>query len=139
MVDLHIHSTASDGELTPSQIIDNACQLNLDAIAITDHDTVDGLQEAMEYSKNKNIEVIPGIELDTSIKYGKMHILGYYIDYISSDLRNILKIIKKDRDNRNNKFIDCFNELGINITLENVRNHSVRTDNRQTSLCTRIV
>ncbi|MFR5683195.1 MAG: PHP domain-containing protein [Clostridia bacterium] len=135
MIDLHIHSTVSDGELTPSQIIDKACQLKLNAISITDHDTVGGLQEAIEYSRTKNIEVIPGIELDTSIKYGKMHILGYYIDYNSTELKKILNIIKKDRDRRNKRFIDCFNKLGINITLDEVRKHSVRTNTRQATFC----
>lgn len=64
MIDLHTHTTASDGEKSPKELVDLAIEKNIDTLAITDHDTVDGLQLSLDYSKDKNIFVIPGIELN---------------------------------------------------------------------------
>ena len=86
MIDLHIHTKASDGEKTPIELIDIAISKNIKTIAITDHDTVDGLEEAVNYSKNKDILIIPGIELEVTTQKGQMHILGLFIDYNNINL-----------------------------------------------------
>ena len=81
IVDLHVHSTCSDGTLTPTELVDYAIEKGLSAFALTDHDTTDGLMEAMEYAKDKGIEVIPGIEFSTEYESKDIHILGLYIDF----------------------------------------------------------
>ena len=80
-VDLHVHSRCSDGTLTPSGLVDHAIEKGLSAVALTDHDTVDGLDELMEYAKDKPIEVIPGIEYSTEYNGRDVHIVGLFIDY----------------------------------------------------------
>lgn len=120
MIDLHCHTKASDGEKTPTELIDFAINKELKAIAITDHDTIDGLEEAMNYAKNKDIIVIPGIELEVTTKKGQMHILGLFIDYNNIELKEELLNIKKARENRNNKIIEELNKMGFEISLEEV-------------------
>lgn len=80
MIDLHAHTTASDGELTPSELIDLAIKTDITTLAITDHDNINGLEEACEYAKGKNINLIPGIEIQAKFSPGKMHILGLFVD-----------------------------------------------------------
>ena len=124
MFDLHVHTTASDGEFSPSKILDKAKSLNIDTISITDHDTTDGIEEAIEYSKKININFIPGIELDAHVSKGKMHILGYYFDINDTNLLSSMQSFKKDREDRNNKFIQEFNKQGIDITIEDIKKYS---------------
>lgn len=121
MIDLHSHTKASDGELSPEDLIDMAMSRNITALAITDHDTVDSIDRAVKYAENKNITFVPGIEFSTDIKKGKMHILGLFIDYKHEDLKKKLEKIKIGRDNRNNEFIKKFNEMGFEITLEELK------------------
>ena len=85
MIDLHSHTKFSDGEFTPEQSIDLAISKNIKALAITDHDTIDGLEIAEEYAKNKDIILIPGIELEADIPRGQMHILGLFLDYKNTE------------------------------------------------------
>lgn len=121
MIDLHAHTTASDGEKTPTELIDLALKENLEAIAITDHDTVDGLKEAYEYSKNKNILFVPGVELEANVEKGQMHILGLFIDFENKELIDILEKIKEARNKRNDFFIREFNKMGFEITLDELK------------------
>jgi len=121
MIDLHIHTKASDGEKTPMELIDLAISKNIKAIAITDHDTVDGLEVAVKYAQDKEILVIPGIELDVTVLKGQMHILGLFIDYNNNEFRQALLNIKQARENRNNKIIEELNKMGFDISLEEVR------------------
>ena len=79
-IDLHVHSTASDGTLTPSQLVSLAEEKNLKAFALTDHDTTAGLQEALEASESSSVKVIPGIELSTTWLGRDVHIVGLDID-----------------------------------------------------------
>ena len=100
MIDLHVHSTHSDGTFTVQELVDYALEKGLSAIALTDHDTVDGLDEIMEYAKGKPIEVIPGIEFSTEYEGKDVHIVGLYIDY-KCDLRytdNVFVYIGKTRE-----------------------------------------
>ena len=80
-IDLHVHSSRSDGTLTPTELVDYAIEKGLCAMALTDHDTVDGLDEITEYAKDKPIEIIPGIEYSTEYNKRDVHIVGLFIDY----------------------------------------------------------
>lgn len=121
MIDLHTHTTASDGDKNPKELIDYAITKGIDVIAITDHDTIDGIEEAMNYSKDKNIFVIPGIEFGAEVSKGEIHILGLFIDYKNKDLQQKLEKLKNQRSYRNDKFIEEFNKLGFDITLEELQ------------------
>ena len=90
-VDLHLHTTASDGSMTPEALVKKAEDLNYQAIAITDHDTVDGIEPALNTASNLSLEVIPGIEINTSYKDCEVHILGYLIDHQSPELKENIK------------------------------------------------
>ena len=121
MIDLHTHTTASDGEFTPSELIDLAIDKNIKVLSITDHDTIDGLKAAVEYVKNKDILFIPGIELKAQCKSGQMHILGYNIDYTNLNLQEKLDDLVNKRNIRNAKYIEYFRSLGFDISLEELQ------------------
>lgn len=127
MIDLHVHTTASDGEFSPSTIINKAISAGLTHIAITDHDTINGLNEAINYAKGKNIIVIPGVELSAKVKKGQMHILGYYIDYTHAEFLNKMKIFENERNERNEKYINEFKKIGISITLDEIKKYAIGT------------
>ncbi len=123
-VDLHVHSNKSDGTFAPSQLVDYALEKGLSAFALTDHDTVDGLQEAISYAdklreENPLVpEVIPGIELSTEYQGKDIHIVGLYIDYTSQIFTDTLKEFVASRDNRNRKMCKLLAEHEIDITYE---------------------
>ena len=94
MVDLHIHTTASDGQYSPSQIVHKAYDHNIKTIAITDHDTINGLEEAMTEGKNIDINVIPGVEININGFPGEFHLLGMGLYNPSKSLKNILESMK---------------------------------------------
>ncbi len=124
MFDLHVHTTASDGEFSPEEIVKLAAKNNVTTIAIADHDTVSGLDMAIEMGKSLNVEVIPGVELNAHVEKGKMHILGYNMDYKNIDFANKMNELKQDRDERNEKFIKEFNKQNINISIEAVKKYA---------------
>lgn len=126
MIDLHLHSNCSDGLDTPSQLIDLALELKLKAIALTDHDTIDGLQEFLLYGEEKDIIVIPGIEvsikdeLERDIK--DVHVIGLNIDFFSSKIINSLKQQLNGRIEQKRQICNRLrNELGYKITFEEVK------------------
>lgn len=120
--DLHVHTNCSDGLLTPYQVIDLAITKNLDGIAITDHDTVDAVESAIQYSKTKRkLHIIPGIEFGCIFKDEEVHILGYFIDYKSLKLKEITDNLKQKRVLRSIEMIKKINELGMNIDIEEVQ------------------
>lgn len=123
-VDLHLHTTASDGSMTPEELVKKAISLKYQVIAITDHDTVSGLAEGITTAKNKEIEVIPGIELNTDYKQNEIHILGYYIDYHNHILIDKLEQLKEMRFNRACKMVSRLQELGIDISWQEVLNEA---------------
>ena len=90
LIDLHIHSTASDGSLTPTEVVNRANDLGLTAMALTDHDTVAGIDEALEAAKDLDMEVIPGIEVSCIYKGKEIHILGLYIDHKDPELLSLV-------------------------------------------------
>lgn len=124
MIDLHVHTTESDGEYRPKEIIKIAKENNVDTIAIADHDTVSGLDEAIKEGKRIGVEVIPAIELNAEVEKGKMHILGYYMDYKDKDFMRAMETLRKDREERNIKFIKEFHKQNVNITLEQVKKYA---------------
>jgi 3',5'-nucleoside bisphosphate phosphatase len=118
--DLHIHTNFSDGIFSPEDVIKKAHEAGLTSIAITDHDTVDGIDRAIAEGKKFNINVIPGIEFTTDIPGTEIHILGYYVDHNSKWLRELLSSIRDDRVNRIYKTVEKLNGLGIDINAEEV-------------------
>ncbi len=119
-IDLHVHTNASDGLLSPKEVVYWAHKKNLAAIAITDHDTVDGIDEALFYGEKYNVEVIPGIEINTDYKGSEVHILGYYIGYKATWFKDILKKISSARFDRAKKIIEKLDNLGLEITFDEV-------------------
>ena len=115
--DLHIHTTASDGRLSPEDILKHAIEAGLSYISITDHDTVNGLLKLYERLENKtiNICIIPGIEFSTDLPENEVHILGYKIDIYNVELRNQLNILVTHRHERTKQIIHKLNKLGYTI------------------------
>lgn len=120
MIDLHTHSNCSDGTLSPKGLIDFAISSNITHLAITDHDTVDCVEEALEYSKGKKIKFAYGVEISAELKGKTLHILGYKVDYKDEELKAKLKILKDGRDKRNPQILKKLNEEGIEITMEEI-------------------
>lgn len=119
-IDLHVHTTASDGTTAPAKVAELAKSAGLSAIAITDHDTISGCSEAMEAGKALGIEVVPGIEIST--KYGvSVHILGYYVNLHSDKLNPVLEWVVNDRDERNLKMTKLMQEDGIDVDYEQMK------------------
>ncbi len=119
--DLHLHTTASDGRLSPKEIVLKAAQLGLDVIAITDHDSVGGIQSALEAAKSfPRLLVIPGIEISTYMPQGEMHILGYFIDYLDPEFNRALEELRNSRYERGCKMVAKLADLGIDIEWERV-------------------
>ena len=125
MIDLHVHTTASDGEYNPKDVIKMAKENNVETIAIADHDTVAGLEEAIEEGEKIGVEVIPAIELNAKVEKGKMHILGYYMDYKDKDFMQAMETLRKDREDRNMEFIEEFHKQNVNITLDQVKKYAI--------------
>ncbi|ACL70979.1 phosphatase [Halothermothrix orenii] len=120
--DLHIHSTYSDGSYTPAELVSYAAKKGLKTIAVADHDTVEGVAEALKYGRERGIEVIPAIEFSTFRKKAEIHILGYFIDYNNNDFLAEIDKIYQARLNRARKMVEKLNELGVEISYEEVRN-----------------
>jgi len=117
-IDLHVHSTYSDGTLTPSQLIDKAINIGLAAMALTDHDTVDGLPEAAAYAKKKHFELISGIEFSTFFDKKEIHIVGLFIDYTNQLFNEELVKQRKSREEKNKKMCEKLQEIGIAIEYD---------------------
>lgn len=118
LIDLHVHSNASDGSFTPTQLADLAIASGLRAIALTDHDTVDGVAEIMDYTKDKPLEVVPGIELSCYYNNREIHILGFYVDYKNPKLSDELNVLKKARVERNLKMLELMQKDELPVTME---------------------
>lgn len=119
--DLHVHTNHSDGRLSPTEIVDIAVKEGLSGIAITDHDTITGIPEAIAQSnKYDNFKVIPGVEFSTIYNDEEVHILGYFIDYNSPSIIKATTNLKNSRIERGKKIIDKLNGLDFEISLEDV-------------------
>ncbi|KUG03797.1 putative metal-dependent phosphoesterase (php family) [hydrocarbon metagenome] len=123
LYDLHVHTTASDGIFTPEQVISKAIEINLAGMAISDHDTVEGLITAEHYLKNHEIELdfMPAIEMNTELNGYEIHILGYDIDFSNQKLNQHLQDIKEARFERARKMVKKLRNMGMMIDLARVQ------------------
>ncbi len=122
--DLHMHTVHSDGTFTPKELVELAKRKELSCIALTDHDTLSGVQEAQEEGSRAGIEVIAGVEISVKFEPGTMHILGYFIDRNSKKLQEGLSEIQNARRQRNPIIIEKLRALGVKISLEEVERES---------------
>ena len=118
LVDLHIHTKESDGTLSPTQVVKMAKSLGLAAIAICDHDTADGVEEALWAGAAEGVEVIPGIELSVDYKGEGIHILGYFIDPDSEALEELLAWVVWERERRNGEIAGAMASDGLPVSME---------------------
>jgi predicted metal-dependent phosphoesterase TrpH len=128
MVDLQTHSIYSDGSYTPRQLVKEAAAIGLTAIALTDHDTVEGLPEFLESGREYHIEVVPGIELSAESDLppgGQLHLLGLFIDYRQREFTDSLVFLRRQREIRAHRMVAKFQQLGIPLTLQEVEQESV--------------
>jgi predicted metal-dependent phosphoesterase TrpH len=122
LVDLHIHSTASDGKYSPAALIAKAAELGLKVIAITDHDSIGGIVPAFEAVKAfPGLTFIPGVEISTDLPDGEAHILGYFIDYTSPEFEKSLEKFRDSRIGRGQRMVEKLNKLGIKIDWARVQ------------------
>ncbi len=119
-IDLHIHSTASDGSLSPSEIVETAEEIGLSAISITDHDTLEGSAEAFACHPSSPVEILSGMELSAHFRSGTMHILGYLMRFDDPSLKHSLQAIQEGRAERNVKLVKKLKRLGVDIEYDEV-------------------
>lgn len=128
--DLHVHTTYSDGKMTPEQVVYFAQKKGLQAIAITDHDIVDAVEEAEKIGKENQIEIVPGVEISTLWENQEVHILGYFVDIHDAVLLEALEKQREVRHLRNHMMIEKLQELGISISLAEVIERKKDADKR---------
>jgi hypothetical protein len=121
-IDLHIHTSASDGRFSPAEIVSRSAAAGLAVIAITDHDTVNGITPALQAARAfPSLRVIPGVEISTDIPAGQAHILGYFVDYDDHELQIALEKMRNSRWERARKMVARLEDLGCQIEWERVR------------------
>jgi predicted metal-dependent phosphoesterase TrpH len=125
LIDLHIHSTYSDGTMSPAAIVALAKESGIQTISITDHDTMDGVEEALEHGRQTGVEVIPGIEVSTWLENVPMHILGYWCRPDDENLHQRLKKLQDARMERNRQILAKLQALNILISEEELTCYSV--------------
>jgi len=121
-VDLHIHTTCSDGLRTPEETVKEALEKNIRAVAITDHDITTGIDLAIRAAKNTQLEIIPGVEINSVWDNEEVHILGYYIDVESNSLQSELEHIRQARQTRAENIIKKLQALNYDISIEDIIN-----------------
>jgi predicted metal-dependent phosphoesterase TrpH len=120
-IDLHTHSTASDGIYSPTELLTRAKAIGLRVLALTDHDTTGGLDEAAQAAAKLDIDFIPGIEINTDVSGGEVHVLGYFPEYQRPAFQAILNVLRDARERRGQRMVELLNEHGINVSWERVR------------------
>jgi predicted metal-dependent phosphoesterase TrpH len=120
MIDLHTHSTASDGKLSPAELMRHAKAMGIEVIALTDHDTLSGLEEASEEAAKIGVELIPGVEISAENDPGTLHMLGYYVDPSDAELVETLSWLRGGRDDRNHIILAKLAELGCPLEWDEV-------------------
>ncbi|NUO08448.1 MAG: transcription antitermination factor NusB [Candidatus Brocadia sp.] len=118
--DLHVHTTYSDGTMTPEEVVDETIRLGVSTIAITDHDTIDGIAIAYRYGKGKKINIIPGIEFSSYLSPSEIHILGYFIDVENHFLQRVIKQSREDRVNRIYAMVEKLRKLQVDIDPQDI-------------------
>lgn len=124
VIDLHCHTTASDGMVSPADLVRHAAERGVDVIAITDHDTVAGVAEGLRAAAESSVRVIPGIELSTRHDSRDVHILGYFIDHTNGELLTTLDAMRSQRLQRAEQMVERLRGLGYGITMDDVREHA---------------
>ncbi|MHB8595891.1 MAG: PHP domain-containing protein [Ktedonobacteraceae bacterium] len=120
-IDLHTHSTASDGIYSPTELLQRAKGIGLRILALTDHDTTGGLEEAAQAAAKLDIDFLPGIEINTDIAGGEVHVLGYFPEYQRPPFQAVLKVLRDARERRGQRMVELLNKQGINVSWERVR------------------
>ena len=120
MIDLHTHSTASDGTLTPAELVRHARDRGVEVLSLTDHDTLSGLAEAIGEAERLGMDFVPGIEISAEFEPGTLHILGYYLNPSDKALEDKLTWLREGRDNRNDVILGKLTSLGHPLTMEDV-------------------
>lgn len=121
MIDLHCHSTFSDGSLTPEELLQEAARIRLTALALTDHDTVAGLPRFLAAARELPLRAIPGVELSVDCAHGTMHMLAYWMDFDNPELVRQLEWIRDGRQARNRAMLAKLNALGLRVEWEEVQ------------------
>lgn len=122
-IDLHAHSTASDGLYSPSELVRLAHEVHVEILGLVDHDTTDGLEEAIEAGERLGVAIVPGIEVNTELPGGRgdVHILGYYIEYGRPEFQENLRLLRGARERRGRRMVEKLRAAGFEITWERVR------------------
>lgn len=118
LADLHVHTLCSDGLITPAQAVRLAAEAGLQALSITDHDTVEGIREATAWGHDLGVEVVPGTELSAHVREREIHLLGYCVDWQDGRLGDTLRSIHQRRLDRGKAIIQRLNSLGVHLALE---------------------
>lgn len=119
-VDLHLHTTASDGGLTPTELVQAARNRGLECIAITDHDSTNGIDEAFQEGERLGLHVIPGIEMSTDIPRAEVHVLGYYLDHHDAQFQDVLRQLREGRQERAEKMVEKLRGMGLELPWDRV-------------------
>lgn len=120
-IDLHAHTTASDGVLTPSELVELALERGLRLLAVTDHDSTEGVAGALVRAAGTPLEVWPGIEISTDLPGAEAHVLGYFVDTTKTELQEELTKLRDSRIYRAQRMVEKLNALGMSLTYERVR------------------
>jgi len=120
LADLHTHSFCSDGLRTPTQAVEEATAAGVRVLSLTDHDTVEGVPEALQAGEAHGIEVIPGTELSAHLDDREVHLLAYCLDHLSPRLAAYVELVHQQRRDRGAAIVKRLNQLGVNVTLEDV-------------------
>lgn len=122
-IDLHNHTTASDGRQTPTQLVQMALEKGLHAIAITDHDTTSGVKEAVEAAKGTDLWVIPGVELSIDFA-GELHMLGLFLDVDNEEFVSVMQNLRGGRVKRTERMVEKLNQIGLPLSMDDVYLHA---------------
>src|SRR5210317_1547989 len=118
MIDLHTHSTFSDGSYTPEEVVQMGVEAGLTGMALTDHDTVEGIPRFIKACQGSGICGISGVEISADVSKGGMHMLGYCVDPDSSSLGSLLIRIRNGRNERNIEILANLNEAGLDLSMD---------------------
>lgn len=118
--DLHVHTFYSDSTFSPEEVVSCAKGKGLDAIAICDHDSIDGIEPCIKAGDIAGVEIVPGIELTVEKSDAEIHILGYFVDWQAEWFQKKLKVIQTHRIDRIHKMVDKLNDAGFNMTADDV-------------------
>lgn len=120
IADLHTHTVFSDGSLTPKELIILAKKKKIDVIGITDHDTIDGIEEAIHYGNKYEIDIVPGLEISTDVDGKEVHLLGYFINYKDEELNKYLQFFRNERIERARRILKKLEKINIKISIKDI-------------------